>query len=466
MLVDGAGLVGGNGMGEVALVADPLLHALTSARPRTRAAATHEQRTRAGYGQIRPIFGGPVLAGGIGAARMMRAVKYVVFVPDGCADVALSELGQRTPLEAARMPRLAALAATAEVGRAAVIPPGLPPGSDVGNMSILGFDPVQYHTGRAPIEAAAMGVELGPDEVAYRCNLVTLSGDDVPVMVDFAAGHPTNAQSHAIVAELEAALGGGRDGVRFHPGVEYRHLCVVPRAWADAECIPPHDLTGRAAVFPRGAAAPRLNALMDASRAVVGDAARATGSEATQIWLWGQGVKPALPSFAATYGVHGRMSSAVDLVQGLGVLTGIEVVDVPGATAGFDNDYCAQAQACIRSLTDRDLFVLHIEATDEAGHQGRSDVKVDALERWDTDVIGPVVDALDAGGERYRILLMPDHATPCDTKTHSADPVPYLLYDSACPGAGGRYTEPATASCAPVPGHSLMARLLEVCVEG
>jgi len=388
-------------------------------------------------------------------------MKYVVFVPDGCADVSLPELGDRTPLEAARMPRLAALAAHADVGRAAVIPPGLPPGSDVGNMAILGFDPGRYHTGRAPIEAAAMGVELAPGEVAYRCNLVSLSDDDPPIMVDFAAGHPTNAQSHAIVAALDAALGNGRDGVRFHAGVEYRHLLVVPDTWTDAECTPPHDLTGQPAVFPHGSSAPKLNALMDASRAVVREAAAAVGSPATQIWLWGQGVKPALPSFTATYGVEARMTSAVDLVQGLGVLTGIEVVDVPGATAGFDNDYGAQARACIDSLADRDLFVLHIEATDEAGHQGRSDIKVDALERWDSEVIGPVVDALDAGGEPYRILLMPDHATPCNTMTHSADTVPYLLFDSSVAGAGGSYTEPATAGCAPVPGHSLMARLVE-----
>jgi 2,3-bisphosphoglycerate-independent phosphoglycerate mutase len=392
---------------------------------------------------------------------MMRAMKYVVFVPDGCADVRLPELGDRTPLEAARMPRLAALAEQSEVGRAAVIPPGLPPGSDVGNMSILGFDPAQYHTGRAPIEAAAMGVDLAPGEVAYRCNLVTLSDDATPVMVDFAAGHPTNEQSHAIVSALDAALGGGRDGVRFHAGVEYRHLCVVPASWTDAECTPPHDLTGSAAVFPHGPSAAQVNALMDASRAVVRDTAAEVGSTATQIWLWGQGVKPALPSFAATYGVQGRMSSAVDLVQGLGVLTGIEVVDVPGATAGFDNDYVAQAQACISSLADRDLFVVHIEATDEAGHQGRSDIKVDALERWDTDVIGPVVDALDAAGEPYRILLMPDHATPCNTMTHSSDTVPYLFFDSQHAGAGGRYTEPATSGCVAVPGHSLMARLVE-----
>jgi 2,3-bisphosphoglycerate-independent phosphoglycerate mutase len=387
-------------------------------------------------------------------------MKYVVFVPDGCADVALTELDGRTPLEAARMPRLAELAPRSTVGRAVVIPAGLPPGSDVGNMAILGFDPARYHTGRAPIEAAAMGVELGPDEVAYRCNLVTLSNDDPPTMVDFAAGHPSNEQSHAIVAALDEALGGGRDGVKFHPGVEYRHLCVVPRAWADAECTPPHDLTGQNAVFPTGDAAPQVRALMDASRKVVGDAARDVHSSATQIWLWGQGVKPALPSFTKTYGVTARMSSAVDLVQGLGVLTGIEVVDVPGATAGFDNDYRAQADACIASLADRDLFLVHIEATDEAGHQGRADIKVDALERWDADVIAPVVDALDAAAEPYRVLMLPDHATPCDIKTHSAEPVPYLLFDSSRPGTGGRYTEPATATCAPVAAHTLMSRLV------
>ncbi len=248
--------------------------------------------------------------------------------------------------------------------------------------------------------------------------------------------------------------------MRFHAGVEYRHLCVVPADWADAQCVPPHDLTGMAAVAPNGPAAPKLCALMEASRSVVTDAARQVGASATQIWLWGQGVKPELPRFDEMYGVSGRMSSAVDLVQGLGVLTGIEVVDVPGATAGFDNDYAAQAQACLRSLADRDLFVLHVEATDEAGHQGLPDVKVDALERWDCDVIGPIVDALDAGSQPYRILLLPDHATPCTTKTHTADSVPYLLFDSTHDGPGGVYTEPATAPGVPVAGHTLMGRLL------
>src|SRR5438270_440571 len=170
-------------------------------------------------------------------------MKYVVLVPDGCADEPLAELDDRTPLEAAAMPALLRLAARAEVGRAAVIPEGLPPGSDVGNMAILGYDPARFHTGRAPIEAAAMGVELGPDDVAFRCNLVTLDDATPPTMVDFAAGHPTSEQSAPIIAALDAELGGGRDGVRFYPGVEYRHLCVVPRELGDAECVPPHDRT-------------------------------------------------------------------------------------------------------------------------------------------------------------------------------------------------------------------------------
>jgi 2,3-bisphosphoglycerate-independent phosphoglycerate mutase len=386
-------------------------------------------------------------------------MRYLVLVPDGCADEPLDELDGRTPLEVAAMPALAELAAAGEVGRAAVIPEGLPPGSDVGNMAILGYDPTVFHTGRAPIEAAAMGVELAPDEVAFRCNLVTVDDTTDPsTMVDFAAGHLTSEQSHPIIAALDESIGGGRDGVRFHPGVEYRHLCVVPRDLGDAECVPPHDLTGRPVVLPSGPAAAKLLALMDASKEIVRDAARRAGAGATQVWLWGQGVRPTMPAFADRFGVEGRLSSAVDLVRGLGVLTGLEVVDVPGATAGFDNDYGAQRDACLASLCDRDLFLLHVEATDEAGHQGDVVEKVAALERWDADVIGPLAAALD--GEPWRLLLLPDHATPCARMTHTPDPVPYLLYDATAAGPGGEYTERAVAGHAPVVAHGLMERLL------
>lgn len=301
-----------------------------------------------------------------------------------------------------------------------------------------------------------MGVDLAPDEVAYRCNLVTVDADGT--MVDFAAGHVRSGQSHPIIAALDAALGDGRDGVRFHPGVEYRHLCVVPRDLGDADCVPPHDLTGRLAQLPTGPAAAKLIALMDASKPVVHAAAAEVGSVATQIWLWGQGTRPQLPDFTARYGVTGRLSSAVDLVRGLGVLSGIEVLDVPGATAGFDNDYAAQRDAALASLEDRDFFLLHVEATDEAGHQGAIDEKVTSLERWDSEIIGPLVDAL--GDTAYRILLLPDHATPCAARTHTSDPVPYLLFDSTVAREGGEYSELGVAGRVPVPAHELMARLV------
>ncbi len=383
-------------------------------------------------------------------------MKYIVLVPDGCADEPVEELGGKTPLEAAAIPNLQALARRSEVGRATVIPGGLPPGSDVGNLAILGYDPLEFHTGRAPIEAAAMGIELGPDEVAYRCNLVTLGADGT--MADFAAGHLSSEQSHPIIAALDATLGSGRDGVRFYPGVEYRHLVVTPGDWAEAECTPPHDLTGKPATVPTGPAAAKLNALMDASRPVVAAAAAEVGSIATQIWLWGQGVRPTLPPFAARFGVGGRLTSAVDLVRGLGVLAEIEVLDVPGASAGFENDYGAQRDACLQSLTDRDFFLLHVEATDEAGHQQNAREKVRALESWDREIIGPLLDALPELGP-HRILLLPDHATPIRLGTHTSDPVPYLLYDSEVQTEGRPYTERATAGMDPVAADELMGRL-------
>jgi 2,3-bisphosphoglycerate-independent phosphoglycerate mutase len=232
----------------------------------------------------------------------------------------------------------------------------------------------------------------------------------------------------------------------------------VPRELGDADCTPPHDLTGRPAEYPTGPASEKLRSLMDASRPVVTTTATSVGSAANQIWLWGQGVRPSLPRFADRYGVEGRLSSAVDLVRGLGVLAGIDVVDVPGATAGFDNDYAAQRDAALVSLEDRDFFLLHVEATDEAGHQGAVDEKVASLERWDRDVIGPMVESLD--GRPYRILLLPDHATPCALKTHTPDPVPYLLFDSEVAGRGGRYDERSVAGLPATPAHHLMSRLV------
>ena len=379
-------------------------------------------------------------------------MKYVVCVPDGAADDPIPELGGRTPLEVAVMPHLAKLAARGEVGRASTIPPGMPPGSDVGNLSILGYDPAVHHTGRAPIEAAAMGLRLRPDQIAYRCNLATVSDDGT--MVDFAGGHPTTEQAAAVIAILQEEL--GDDDVTFHPGVQYRHIVVTPDSWADADCFPPHDLIGQPAVWPTGPAAPRLQALMDASRAIV----TASDLKANQIWLWGQGPQPVLPSFQETYGLTAGLVSAVDLIRGLGVLTGIPASDVEGITGWYDTNYEGKRDACLDALAGgMDLFLIHVEASDEAGHAGNLEAKIEALENWDSRIIGPLIEGLDAMGP-WRLLLLPDHPTPIALRTHTSDSVPYLLVDSAVDGPGGTYSEAGTASAPPVPGHRLMSRLV------
>ncbi|MBL8778701.1 MAG: cofactor-independent phosphoglycerate mutase [Acidimicrobiales bacterium] len=384
-------------------------------------------------------------------------MKYVVCVPDGCADEPVAALGGRTPLQAAHTPTLDALAARGEVGQAAVIPAGMPPGSDVGNMSIFGYDPARFHTGRAPIEAAALGLRLRPDQVAFRCNLVTL-GDD-GTMVDFAGGHPSTEDAAEVVARLQDAL--GTDEITFHPGVQYRHIVVAPKDWADAECVPPHDLSDKPAVFPTGPAASKLQAVMDASREVLA-AAKADGSPvaATQVWLWGQGPQPVMTPFRDAYGLQAGLVTAVDLVRGLGVLTEMDIVEVEGATGWYDTNYEGKRDAALAGLeAGADLFIVHVEATDEAGHAGDHEEKVKALENWDRRILADLVAGLDAMGD-WRLLLLPDHATPVELKTHTPDPVPYLLVDSREDGPGGVYTEEGTADAAVRAGHTLLPRLL------
>lgn len=374
-------------------------------------------------------------------------MKYVVCVPDGCADEPLAELGHRTPLEVAQTPVLDALAARGTVGLAAVIPPGLPPGSDVGNMSIFGYDPAEYHTGRAPIEAAALGLRLAPDQIAYRANLVTVGEDGT--MVDFAGGHPDSAVAAEVMDALDRELGGE---VSFHAGVAYRHTMVAPDSWLDATCTPPHDITGRPAVSPTGPAAPALIELMDASR----DVLAGFDIDATMVWLWGQGRQPAMPSFASRHGVEAGLVTAVDLVRGLGVLTDVHAVEVEGATGWYDTNYEGKRDAALQTLADgADLFIIHVEASDEAGHAGDIEEKVRSLENWDRRILADLVSGLDSLGP-WRLLLLPDHATPIATRTHSCDPVPYLLVDSDHDGPGGVYSERAVAGSVPVPGHDLL----------
>ena len=380
-------------------------------------------------------------------------MKYVICVPDGCADLPVPDLDGQTPMDVAHMPVLSALARRGTVGRAAVIPEGMAPGSDVGNMSIMGFDPARFHTGRAPIEVAAMGRTLRPDQTAFRCNLVVVRDG---LMVDYAGGNPSSAEAAAVVAALEAELAGMHEGVEFMAGVGFRNAMIAPEGWIAADCTPPHDLSGQSIVNPAGPAGGVLSELMEASR----DVLAGFDLEANQIWLWGQGFQPQVPSFADTHGVEAGLVTAVDLVRGIGVLSGMKVCDIPGATGWFDTDYEGKRDIALAELAaGLDLFVIHVEATDEAGHAGNVAEKVRALENWDSRILAGLIPGLDSMGP-WRLLMLPDHATPLTTRTHTADPVPYVLVDSVVDGPGGVFSESGVAAEPVIPGYQLVSRLL------
>lgn len=390
-------------------------------------------------------------------------MKYVVCIPDGCADEPFAGLAGKTPLEVANMPVLASLLTTATVGSARVIPSGMAPGSDVGNLSIFGYDPAGSHTGRAPIEAAALGLRLSADEIAFRCNLVTVEGDtsDGVGMVDFAGGHPNDSDAARAIDALNAAA--LHPDVRFHSGVQYRHIMVAPRSWLGVECAPPHDHTGSIAPWPRGegeaeGSSDVLRQIMLDSRAVLESVDRVV---ANQVWLWGQGPMPTLERFSDRFGVSAALVTAVDLVRGLGVLADVEVLDVPGATGWYDTDYEGKRDAALDALrAGADLVFIHVEATDEAGHAQNANEKVRALENWDSRILAELVPALDEMGP-WRLLMVPDHATPLGLRTHTETPVPYVLYDRHAPGPGGIYSEQAVDRLDPVAGHELIRTLIE-----
>jgi 2,3-bisphosphoglycerate-independent phosphoglycerate mutase len=359
-------------------------------------------------------------------------MKYLILQPDGVADQPIAELGDRTPLEYARTPNMDRLASCGILGMTHTIPKGLPPGSDVGTMSILGYDPRRYHTGRSPIEAASMGVELGPDDVAFRCNLVCIEDG---VMQDFTAGHISTEEAGEIVRDLQRQL--GTDGIEFHPGVSYRHLLVWKDGKASMRTTPPHDITDRTVAehLPDGDGAEVLRRLMAASQELlaqhaVNRARRQRGQRAaTSIWLWGQGKRPTLPTLRQRFGLEGAVISAVDLVNGLGILAGLEVIKVPGVTGFLDTNYQGKASYGLRALRRKDLVFIHVEATDETGHMGAVDKKVQAVEDFDGKIVGPILEGLRETGD-WRLLLMPDHATPCALKTHSSDPVPFVVVEA------------------------------------
>ena len=366
-------------------------------------------------------------------------MKYLLIHGDGMADWPCEELGGKTPLEAAYKPNMDQIATRGALGLVATIPEGMPSGSDVGTMTMMGYDPRRYHTGRAPIEAASQGIELGPADVVFRMNLVSLKPAPAggrQVMNDFTAGHITSEEAAQIVTDLSRELAGG--GIEFFNGVSYRHLMVWREGSAKMNLTPPHDITGKEidAHLPKGEGAHQLIDLMRRASALLTDhpVNRQRGErnlpEANSVWFWGQGTRPAVPSLKTRFGLEGSVISAVDLVNGIGRLAGLQLIKVPGATGFLDTDYAAKGRYGLESLRTRDFLLLHIEAPDEAGHMGRADLKTEAIERIDELIVGPMIEGLASMGD-FAILLMPDHATPSKVKTHSPEPVPFALMTAA-----------------------------------
>ncbi len=400
-------------------------------------------------------------------------MKYVIVIPDGAADEPQESLGGATPLEAAKTPNLDQLAKLGCVGRANHTPRQLPAGSDVANLSLLGFDPVANYSGRAPIEAAAQKIPLSDNDWVVRCNLVAVVDQ---VMQDFTAGHISTEEATELLATAQSHLP-AESPLQFYPGVSYRNLLVyrptsgqaVPFS-RDTRATPPHDLTDREVTedFPRGPGSNLLCDLMGESvswfaKHPVNERRVASGKRpATNVWLWGLGKKPRLGSFLERYGIRGAMITAVDLLRGLAELVGWENITVPGATGYLDTDYAAKGRAAIAALQKFDLVCVHIEAPDEAAHQGDVSAKIAAIEAIDEKIVGPLLAALQSQSE-WRMLVTPDHPTPCRTKTHSHGDVPFVVAGSGiAPDKSQAYGETAAANSALAfpQGHRLMGWFL------
>lgn len=397
-------------------------------------------------------------------------MKYLVLIGDGMADRPVKELGGKTPLMAARTPNMDALAKGGEIGLVHTIPQGLPKGSEIANLSIFGYDPRQYYTGRGPLEAASMGVELGPEDVAFRLNLVTLEavGGSV-IMEDYSAGHISTEEGSAIIRDLNKELGNAV--FRFYPGVSYRHLLVWKGKGDKIKTTPPHDITEQeiGEYLPTGEGAQALIKLMTdtqiflhehpINRARIEEGKRA----ANATWPWGQGRAPHMPSFAERFGLNGGVISAVDLIKGIGICAGLRAIAVPGATGYLDTNYQGKAEYALQALEQGDFVYLHVEAPDEASHNGDLEAKIAAIEDFDKKVVGTILKGMEDKGD-YRIMVLPDHPTPLEIRTHADDPVPFVIYDSTQKrpsGAGGFNEQEASKSGMVIKeGHTLMERLV------
>ena len=369
-------------------------------------------------------------------------MKYIVLVGDGMADYPIKELQDQTPLEAARTPNMDFIAKFGRLGRIKTIPENMTPASDVANMAILGYNPKEYYSGRGPLEAANMGIDMAPDDVAFRCNLVTVAGD---TMVDYSAGHITSKEAEGLIRFIDEKL--GSDKFKFYHGISYRHLLMAKNGALNfldkIICIAPHDILnqGVSTNLPKGENSELLINLIKESRNILEkheiNSVRLDLKEnpANMIWLWGQGKKPSFPSFKEKYGLNGSVISAVDLIKGMGKLLGLEVLNIPGATGYYDTDYAGKAKAAIKSLEINDFVFVHVEAPDEAGHNGDLREKILAIERFDQLVVGTVLAAFK-NKPNYRILVLPDHATPVSLRTHTADTICFGLFGQGITGRG------------------------------
>jgi 2,3-bisphosphoglycerate-independent phosphoglycerate mutase len=402
-------------------------------------------------------------------------MKYAVIIGDGMADRPIPELGGLTVLQKAVTPNMDWLARRGTRGMVRTIPAGLPPGSDVANLSIMGYDPEKYYTGRAPLEAASMGIELGADDVAYRCNLVTLAlnGDDSgAIMIDHSSGHITSEEGRELIASVSREL--GKEDIVFYPGVSYRHLMIWRNGSVRAECTPPHDILEKevSEYLPSGEGGEILRNLMKRSQSIlnkhtVNEKRRVAGKRtADSIWLWGQGKKPSVPTYLEKFAIKGALISAVDLTKGLGLCAGLDIINVPGATGWIDTNYAGKAEYALDALDGNDFVYIHVEAPDEAGHSGSLEYKIKAIEDIDSKLIGPVLEGLNKRFGEFRLLLMPDHATPVKVRTHTDEPVPFVVYDSRrneeVPGTA--YNESIAAESDSVfveKGHTLMDQFIK-----
>lgn len=370
-------------------------------------------------------------------------MKVIILLGDGMSDEPNDELSGKTPLQVADTPNMDKLARMGQVGLAKTVPDGLPPGSDVANLSVFGYDPRDCYTGRSPLEAISMGVVLGPDDVAFRMNLVTLRPHGGRLyMEDFSAGHIGSEQSHQLIASLQAELGDHR--FEFHPGVGYRHL-MVWRGGKDAmSATPPHDITGKQIndYLPSGDGADELMYLMNSAQMVLKthpvNRQRAENDQlpANSIWLWGHGKTPKLVPYQEKFGLSGAVISAVDLIKGIGRCAGLDVINVPGATGYIDTNYQGKAEAALAALETHDFVYVHVEAPDEASHSGNLQHKLKAIEDFDRLVVGTVLAGMDRFDD-VRLLCCPDHPTPIRLMTHTSDPVPFIIYRSGQSLANG-----------------------------